>query len=564
MNLPVPWNEYPRPQMQRESFLCLNGVWDFAAAVGNAPATYAEKITVPYPVESALSGIEKHYPKGTALWYRRYFSLPENFNIGRVFLHCGAVDQVAEIFLNGKTLGTFCTAVEGAISCDVTDALVPGENELCFCVTDDLDEKIPYGKQREKRGGMWYTPFSGIWQSVWMESVPEKYIRSLRITPFMDRAVIAISGEGVSEVTIECEGLSFPYRDGKAEICPKEAKCWTPEMPYLYYFTVKSGADEVSPYFALRMVAIEKVNGLPRICLNGKPYFFHGLLDQGYFHDGICTPKEESAYKWDILAAKRMGFNTLRKHIKVEPEAFYYECDRLGMIVFQDMVNNGQYRFFSDTLVPTLGVLRKNDSGKPVDPVTAENYRKAVAASVERLYNHPCICSWTLFNEGWGQFESSAAYDMVKSMDATRFIDSASGWFAGGKTDVCSIHTYFKKFRMPKNTDMPVVLSEFGGYVLKIKGHTFNPKETYGYRFYRDAGNFMTALEKLYMTEIISAVEKGLCGAIYTQLSDVEDELNGMLTYDRKQVKPDEERMRSIAVKLSAFGIRNSGESGNA
>jgi len=559
----VPWNEYPRPQMQRESFLCLNGVWDFAATAGKAPDKYPGKVTVPYPVESSLSGIEKHYPKGTVLWYRRSFSLPEGFNIGRVLLNFGAVDQIAEIFLNGKKLGEFCTAVEGTVSRDVTDVLVPGENELVFRVTDDLDERIPYGKQRERRGGMWYTPFSGIWQTVWMESVPEKHIRSLQITPFADRAEIRVIGDGVAEGCIEWEGHTEHYCDGFAVIRPEEVKNWSPEMPYLYYFSVKSGEDEVYSYFALRTITIGNVDGTPRICLNGKPYFFHGLLDQGYFHDGICTPKEESGYKRDILAAKRMGFNTLRKHIKVEPEVFYYECDRLGMIVLQDMVNNGKYRFVRDTLLPNLGLLKKNDTAKSIDPVAKENYRKAVGSTVERLYNHPCICGWTLFNEGWGQFDSSTAYDMLKAMDQTRFIDSASGWFAGEKTDVCSIHTYFKKFRLPKKSEQPVILSEFGGYALKIEGHTCSRKEPYGYRLYKNAGKYMTALEKLYLTEIIPAAEKGLCGAVYTQISDVEEELNGMLTYDRQRVKPDEERMRSIAAKLSTFGVEKTGESDN-
>jgi len=551
MSRNIPWREYPRPQLQRDSWLCLNGMWGFCVTESDEmPKGFQKEIRVPYPVESELSCVSLRFGKNSRFWYRKFFTLPEDFGAGKILLHCGGIDQTAKLYINGKAAGEYCTAVEGPITADITDLLTDGENEIIFCVRDELDRRIPYGKQKEEPGGMWYTPVSGIWQTVWIENVPEKHIRELIIVPAADRVEIRVIGEGCEFGTVECEGTSYPYEGGKALICLSDPKLWTPELPYLYYFSVKSGADEVFSYFALRTLEIRKENGIPRLCLNGKPYFFHGLLDQGYFPKGIYTPKEAGGYKWDILAMKRMGFNTLRKHIKVEPEEFYYECDRIGMIVFQDMVNNGKYSFFRDTLIPTLGILRKNDRNSNRDEAARKNWLAAMESTVRRLRNHPCICLWTVFNEGWGQFESAKAYEKLKELDGTRFIDSASGWFAGGKTDVVSRHVYFKKFRMPEAGEKPILLSEFGGYSLKIPGHCMNPNRNYGYRFFADPEKYMAALEKLYLEEIVPAVEKGLCGSIYTQLADVEDETNGLVTYDRIRVKVNEEKMRNIAKML--------------
>lgn len=551
MSRNIPWREYPRPQLQRDSWLCLNGMWGFCVTESDEmPKGFQREIRVPYPVESELSCVGLRFGKNSRFWYRKFFTLPEDFGAGRILLHFGGIDQTAKLYINGKAAGEYCTAVEGPISADITDLLTDGENEIIFCVRDGLDRRIPYGKQKEEPGGMWYTPVSGIWQTVWAENVPEKHIRELIITPGTDRVEIRVIGEGCEEGVIACEGMSYPYTGGKAEICLSDPKPWTPELPYLYYFSVKSGADEVFSYFALRTLEIKKENGIPRLCLNGKPYFFHGLLDQGYFPKGIYTPKEAGGYKWDILAMKRMGFNTLRKHIKVEPEEFYYECDRIGMIVFQDMVNNGKYSFFRDTLIPTLGIIKKNDRNSNRDETARKNFLTAMESTVRRLRNHPCICLWTIFNEGWGQFESTKAYERLKEMDSTRWIDTASGWFAGGKTDVVSGHVYFKKFRMPEAGEKPILLSEFGGYSLKIPGHCMNLNRNYGYRFFADPEKYMAALEKMYLEEIVPAVEKGLCGSIYTQLADVEDETNGLVTYDRSRVKVNEEKMRNIAKML--------------
>jgi len=548
MRKPTYWSEYPRPQMQRESFVCLNGMWGFCETeTDELPRGFQREIRVPYPVESELSCVGLHFGRNSRLWYRRFFTLPGNFNQGIVLFNCGGIDQTARLFINGKQAGEFCTAVDGPASVDITAFLRDGENEVILCVRDSLDHRIPYGKQKEEPGGMWYSEVSGIWQTVWLESVPEKHITGMNIVPFADRVEITVEGDGTEEGVIDCEGCSYPYSGGKAVISIGDPKYWTPEMPYLYYFSIRTGTDEVFSYFALRTLEIRKIDGISRLCLNGKPYFFHGILDQGYFPKGIWTPQEAAGYKWDILAMKRLGFNTLRKHIKVEPEEFYYECDRIGMIVFQDMVNNGTYRFFRDTLLPTLGFVRKDDRKIRRRPETKKNFLAAMESTVIRLRNHPCICGWTIFNEGWGQFESSMCYDRLKALDSTRWVDSASGWFAGGKTDVDSRHVYFRKFRMPEAGEKPVILSEFGGYSLKITDHTQYPTRNYGYRFFKEPEKYMQAMEKLYMDEIVPAVKKGLCASIYTQLSDVEDETNGLVTYDRSRIKVNEEKMRAIA-----------------
>lgn len=542
----TPWQTYPRPQLRRKSYANLNGEWDFT--VGQAkerPAQYERKILVPFPVESALSGVAEHFEEGSGLWYRTFFPAPSG---GRILLHLDGIDQTASVFLNGECIAQeLCTCLRGRETLDITQYL-RDSNILEICVTDDLnDRRFPYGKQTLRRGGMWYTPVSGIWQTVWLEAVPETCIKDLRITPFLDRVEVEVIG--ADRGTALCEGREIPFTGGKLVIAPEHPHLWTPDDPYLYDFTVRTDSDEVQSYFALRTVDIRRVDGVPRLCLNGKPFFFHGLLDQGYWPEGLYTPPCPASYADDILAMKKLGFNTLRKHIKVEPEQFYYDCDRLGMIVFQDMVNNGRYSFLRDTALPTAGVQRLRDRGLNRDEPCRRAFLTAMQSTVSRLYNHPCICYWTIFNEGWGQFDSDAAYTLLKELDPTRIADSTSGWFRGGKTDVESRHVYFRPFRMPKS-DKPVVLSEFGGYVYKEAGHSFNPDKTYGYRFFRTREEYSAALEKLYLEQIVPNVQKGLCAAVYTQMSDIEDETNGLLSYDRKLCKADGQRLRAIAEKL--------------
>jgi hypothetical protein len=305
----------------------------------------------------------------------------------------------------------------------------------------------------------------------------------------------------------------------------------------------------VRSYFALRTVEVRAVDGIPRICLNGQPIFLHALLDQGYWSDGLFLPAQPSGFAHDVEAARLLGFNTLRKHIKIEPEQFYYACDRAGMLVWQDMVNNGDYRFLRDTILPTIGLKRLDDRRLHRDEATRRAFEKAMMQTVEHLYNHPCIVGWTVFNEGWGQFESTRMVGRLRELDCSRVIDGASGWFSGGDSDVVSPHVYFKPVRFAPS-DKPTFLSEFGGYVYKVAAHSFNADKTFGYRFYTDQQAFEDALIRLYEQQIIPIVSKGLCGAVYTQLTDVEDETNGLITYDRRVVKVNAANMQKVAVKL--------------
>ncbi len=544
----TPWNVYPRPQMRRDSYVNLNGTWDFTVTdSADLPQAYDRVIRVPFCPESNLSGIEQHFPEGSSLFYRRKIAIPSEFPHGRVLLHFGAVDQYAEVYVNQSLVGTHTGGYE-AFCFDITDYLQE-ENQLVVRATDDLRSHVlPYGKQVIRRGGMWYTPVSGIWQTVWLECVPERHIESLDIQVNETTATItvtpALSG------TVSLEGKSYPLQDGKAVISPAQPHLWTPEDPYLYDFTVLAGDDRVESYFALRTLEIKTVAGYKRLCLNGKPYFFHGLLDQGYWPDGLFTPATADCFASDILAVKKLGFNTLRKHIKVEPEQFYYDCDRLGMVVFQDMVNNGDYNFLRDTAMPTFLSQKRQDKKMHPDPVTRKAFLDGMTATVQQLKNHPCICYWTIFNEAWGQFDSTAAYQQLKAMDSSRFIDATSGWFRCGESDVESLHIYFDMWHRLQPSHKPLVLSEFGGFAHCVQDHIFNTGKAYGYGTCKTPEQLNKKLHDLYFSRVIPAAKKGLCAAIYTQVSDVEDEINGLLAYDRKVCKADHDTMQAIACAL--------------
>ena len=539
----MPWQVHPHPQMKREDWLNLNGAWDFSV-------DYEKKgsIRVPFCPESKLSGIGAHFDEGSILCYTRNFRLPEGWDKGRVILHIGAADQRADVFVNGKPAGTHKGGYE-AFSFDITGFLKE-ENTLQVCCFDDLqDQSYPYGKQTLNRGGMWYTPVSGIWQSVWLEHVPETYIEKLHIE---NRGYsVTISIEPALGGSVHVAGVGrFGLENGSVTITPEDPHLWSPEEPYLYNFTVEAGADKVESYFAIRSLEVKKIGNYPRLCLNGKPYFFHGLLDQGYWPDGLFTPAAPECYADDILMMKKLGFNTLRKHIKVEPEEFYYQCDKLGMIVFQDMVNNSDYNFLRDTALPTIGIQTLDDRKLHADEVGRRRFLEGMEATVKQLKNHPCICYWTIFNEGWGQFDSDNVYDQFKKLDDTRFIDSTSGWFRRKKTDVDSRHVYFRKVKLAGDGIKPLVLSEFGGKTFKVEGHVFNPDKTYGYGGCDSLEALNEAVAKLYLEEVLPCIRKGLCAAIYTQVSDVEDEINGLVTYDRKVEKLNPETMLPIATAL--------------
>lgn len=542
-----PWNTYPRPQMRRDNWMNLNGWWDFAVS-DEQPCAYDRRILVPFCPECRLSGIGEHFREGIGLWYRRSFSLAGWDGLGRVLLHIGAADYETDLYINGHHAGHHVGGYE-AMSFDITPFL-QNDNEIVVCVKDDLRSNVqPYGKQTLKRGGMWYTPVSGIWQTVWLEHVPEQYIRTLNIENRGNSVTIDLGdSELCGKVTVASVG-EFLLEAGKVTITPENPRLWSPEDPYLYEMVIDAGEDSVCSYFALRHIETRTVNGIPRLCLNGKPYFFHGLLDQGYWSDGLLTPASPECYEYDVLTVKNLGFNMLRKHIKVEPEQFYYDCDRLGIVVFQDMVNNGDYNFFRDTALPTVGMQKLPDRHLHRDEETRNAFSSGMVATVQQLKNHPSIVYWTIFNEGWGQFDSSTMYDKLRTLDDTRYIDSTSGWFRCGKTDVESIHCYFKKYKFQKN-EKPVVLSEFGGYSHAVEGHIFNTGKSYGYGSCPDLETLEQRVEAVYWDEIIPAAKLGLCASVYTQVSDVEDEINGVLTYDRRVVKLTAQRMLPIADAL--------------
>ena len=547
----TPWEIYPRPQMRRESYVNLNGLWEFTVSPSSAlPESYDKTIAVPFCPESKLSGLQEKIAPGSYLFYRRPLMLPESFNRGRVLLHVGAADQAAEIYVNQKKVSSHLGGYT-AFTADITDVLAESNELVIRCCDDLTDLSMPYGKQTLTRGGMWYTPVSGIWQSVWLECVPEQYIENLTVTNRGYGVEIAVSPAFDGTVTIPGLGV-YPLADGKVTVTPEDPHLWSPEDPYLYGFTVETAEDKVASYFAIRCIESRAVDGIPRLCLNGKPYFFHGLLDQGYWPDGIYTPAVPECFADDILAMKQLGFNTLRKHIKVEPEEFYYQCDRLGMIVFQDMVNNGDYGYLRDTVLPTVGVQKRRDTKMHKDAKTRQMFLAAMEETVAQLCSHPCIVYWTIFNEGWGQFDSENVCDRLKELDGSRIIDATSGWFRQKKSDVESLHIYFGPWSKLKMAEKPLILSEFGGYAYPVEGHIFNPDKAYGYKSCRSLEAFRTDLNALYRQRILPAIPKGLCGAIYTQVSDVEDEINGLLTYDRRVCKADTETMLALANELQA------------
>ena len=546
------WDEYPRPQMKRDSYLSLSGEWELFVR-GKKGDESLGKITVPFPPESRISGIERQLGKGEKYIYTKIFSLPDGIKNDRYLLHFGAADQIARVTLNGKYLGEHAGGYL-PFSFDVTESLESGENVLTVEIEDDLDRDLAWGKQRRDRGGMWYTPISGLWKQVWLEAVPENYITGIRITPSLDSVKIEVSG-GKSEKTIT-------YRDGDTEktvefsgesviISPENVVNWTPDDPHLYFFSLSDGCDRIESYFALRTVDIEEKDGKSYISLNGEPIFCHGLLDQGYYPDGIYTPASPDGLLYDVKKMKSLGFNMLRKHIKIEHELFYYFCDKYGMLVFQDMVNSGDYSFLVDTALPTIG--KKRGITHKTTLRRREHFERDSRETLDLLYNHPCVVYYTIFNEGWGQYDADRIYKELKEYDSTRIYDATSGWFVENESDVTSDHIYFKPItekNLSQKPSRPCVLSEFGGYSCKIEGHSFNLDKTYGYSTAKTMDEFMGSFAALYENEVIPAISRGLCATVYTQVSDVEDETNGLMTYDRQICKVDEGKMQKIALDL--------------
>ena len=552
-NNEIGWDKYPRPQMKRDNYMILDKEW----RLNERP------IRVPFPPQAKLSGYEGTV--GKTLVYQKNFVLPKGLLKDKFLLHFGAVDQIAEVWLNDNCIGKH----EGGylpFTFDVTNYLkTTEENYLKVVVYDDLSTNYPYGKQTNKRGGMWYTPVSGIWQNVWMENVAEHYIKKLTLTPDMENIHIKLdvdtNGFSVTLNLHNGEVIKREFDKKEGTICLSDIKLedgsnyepqnWTPDNPYLYNMTITTMGDKVETYFALRTIEIKEVNGVQRVLLNKKPIFLHGILDQGYFCDGLYLPANEEEYERDILRMKELGFNMLRKHIKIEPEYFYYACDKLGMLVVQDMVNSGKYNFVRDTALPTIGMRKWKERKTGITGKRKEFFVAHTKETVEHLYNHPCIVAYTIFNEGWGQFESDKMYDMVKEMDNTRLIDSTSGWFWQEKSDFDSEHIYFKVVKLTPGK-RPLFVSECGGYTMVIKNHHYSKYASYGYGACTSEEELTREIVHMYDEMIVSAIEKGACGCVYTQLSDVEDEINGLYTYDRKVCKVNKIAMKEVAARINA------------
>ena len=555
----APLQEYPRPQFQRDSYFNLNGKWEYAITESDElPAHFDGTIIVPFSPESPLSGVNRTLLSHQTLWYRRKLVLPEHFvpQNGRVLLHFGAVDQETTVFLNGRQVAQHMGGFT-AFTADVTDALA-AENTLVVRVHDDTDKSWhSRGKQKTERGGIWYTPQSGIWQTVWMEAVPAVHISSLHLEPLFDEKSIRITVTGTgAEGEAIIEGTVHSFQCGQAFTVPLNSMhVWSPEDPYLYPLTLTLGDDRIESYFAMRKTEVRKDNhGVMRLFLNNRPCFHNGLLDQGYWPDGLLTPPAEEAMVYDIQTAKNLGYNMLRKHIKVEPMRWYYHCDRLGMLVWQDMINGGgDYRFWTISTPLVTGIHQKDDQYDKfarADAAGRTEYMRELEEMITQLVNVPSIVLWVPFNEGWGQFDAKAACQKILSLDNSRPIDHASGWHDQKIGQIQSLHVYFKPYKFkPDKLGRAVVLSEFGGYNLKLEGHTFN-RVDFGYKKFVNEQALWNAYRELYEQQILPAIPKGLAATVYTQLTDVEDELNGILTYDRRVVKLPAEELKQLNARV--------------
>ncbi|MBN2558982.1 MAG: hypothetical protein JXB33_09540 [Clostridia bacterium] len=578
-----PLGEYPRPQMVRRDWICLNGPWEYAVTGIDEPMpeTADGFILVPFSFETALGGVEKPFPPDRKLHYRRSFPAPETGSSNRILLNFEAVDWKCEIFINGTMAGSH----EGGylpFSIDITDLSRPGVNVLVVSVTDPSDTHWQQrGKQRLHPSGIWYTPTSGIWQTVWMETVPKDYVEGLRMTPLSGANGVRIEVSSASGLDVRAriyEGghpaASAVFKSNEPfDILLESPRLWSPADPFLYDVEIdlvsgQDTIDSVTSYFGIRSVSFAKgSSGRNMLLLNGSPVFLNGPLDQGYWPESGLTPPCDAAMEFDIRRMKELGFNAIRKHIKIEPRRWYYHADRIGILVIQDMVSGGRdmttRRRVRLSRLP--GHLVRDNNGRThslawrSDPASREGYENELGGMLSHLHNSPAIIVWCPFNEAWGQYDSKRIYEKVRETDPSRAVDHASGWIDQGCGDFLSRHTYIKELKRPPDCDKRAYLiSEYGGYNCILTDNLWRDDDTSGYKYFPTTGMLMDAYEELLKGQVLPLIEYGLCGTIYTQLSDVEIETNGIYTYDRKVLKFDAMRMRSLHAMLDdAFRKQN-------
>jgi hypothetical protein len=547
--------EYPRPQMVRKAWSNLNGLWDYAVAPREAaqPSEFEGKILVPFPIESGLSGVKRALDPSQRLWYRRTFKT-EQLKGKHLLLHFGAVDWRAEVFVNGTRVGEH----EGGydpFTFDITSALKPdaSEQEIVVSVWDPTDESLhPRGKQVLKPGGIFYTAVSGIWQTVWLEPVRASYISEISMISDVDghklRLLIRGSEESGFTATAKFHGRTVGRISGKTgtetAVPIKDLRLWSPDTPVLYdlKISLKTG-DTVTSYFGMRKVAIAKdAAGYNRIFLNNKAQFLIGPLDQGWWPDGLYTAATDDAIRFDIQTLKKLGFNMLRKHVKVEPARYYYWCDKLGLAVWQDMPS-------AMTASPETRVKKGSAEDATFPPADAEDFQRELKAMIHNLTNVPSIIAWVPFNEGWGEHSTNEILKMVKAMDPSRLVDGPSGWEDRGYGDMKDMHSYPGPGMFPVMPDRASVLGEFGGLAHPVTGHLWTDKHNWGYRTYQDQQGLQAAYESL-IAQLNVLARQGLSAAVYTQTSDVESEINGLMTYDRRVLKVDADRLAKLHREL--------------